>query len=272
MQIDFSAEMYSDPTMRPHLKKLYESQYAAIHQRLDAMPDEPRAIKMTTPDGQTVEAHELRPALYRAAIPDFDNWLAQQSNFSGAAMAEIGAKGAAYARQQLQYIEQDGPDTSSDVRTVFSKGEQILGYINAHGGLTTHVAGKALQAVEKQADALRLSGEAKAAYLQEHGVHALAPLYGDVTVTHYGRSDMPSKREFAQAWYPDHDVDAAHANALSEAKTTLENMEKLQQQSVARLNAMQTFLLHSMEESQESPVPQTEQENPLMQTVAETTV
>ena len=265
MDIDFSAKMYSDPTMRPHLKKLYDSQYAAFYERIDAMPETPTTVSMTMPDGQSVEFHELSAEQYRAAVPSFDKWLELQSRI----MSDTGdipgsLQSVERARQHVQNLEQNDPGSPSGVRTVFATGSEILGYINMDGSVATHAGGSVLQDIAKKADAMGLSGEAKIAYLQDEGKKALSARYGNLQVSNYNTSNMLNKTEFANRWYPHHDTYESYQSALASARAHLEETEQLYQQQMERRNAMQAFLLQSIEDSQSSPMIQAEDENPLM--------
>lgn len=247
----FNKSIFSDPNMRSHLEKLYNAKYAPMRERIENMKEAeanghaPNTVQ--TRNGKI--ATELSAAQYEAAIPSFDKWLDIQQNvispFDFAKQSESGLK---RAQESLERIENDlNPEQPAQVRTVFSDGNQILGYINDDGSLVTHEGGSALQKVAEQADKLNLTGEAKIAYIQEHGAVELSRLYSNLDVTHYNDTNMPTKREFAQTWYPDHDVDASYNSMLKEAKTFLEQQEIFYKQQMQNLNEMRVFLIQSME-------------------------
>ncbi|MDF1749436.1 MAG: hypothetical protein P1V34_11245 [Alphaproteobacteria bacterium] len=264
MDIDFSANMYSDPAMRPHLKKLYDSQYAAFYERIDAMPKTPSTVSMKMPDGQAVEAHEISAEQYRAAVPSFDKWLELQSRMLNDGNLPGSMQSIETARQHLQILEQNSPNSSSGVQTVFSNGNKILGYINVDGSLATHSGGSVLQDIARKADEMGLTGEAKITYLQEQGKKALSEQYSNLRVTQYDASNRPNKTEFARSWYGDHDVNESYQSALANAIAHLAEMETLHQQQMDRRNEMQAFLLQSMQEMQSGQTVYAQEENPLM--------
>lgn len=250
----FNKSIFSNPDMRPHLEKLYNEKYAPMRERIEGMKEAeasgqgPRTVQ--TPDGKT--ATELSAAKYEAAIPSFDKWLdIQQNVISPFDFAEQSKSGLEHARETLLRIENDlNPDHPSQVRTVFSNGNKILGYINYDGGLVTHDDGSALQKIAQQADKMNLVGEARIAYIEKHGAAQLSQQYADLDVTRYNHQNMPTKREFAEKWYPHHNVDAAYNNMLDEAKAFLEQQETFYNRQMQNLNEMRAFLIQSMEEAQ----------------------
>ena len=255
MNINFGASMYSDPTMRPHLQKYYEAKYAPIHDRLDAMADqEPQTIQFENADGELVTGKELSAEQYRNAVPDFDKWLEMQQEFSSR-MADFTQKNIENARDMLTHLQDNHPDTSSGVNTVFANGDQILGYLTEEGGLVTHEGGAALQTISRRASDLGLTGEAKIAYIQKHGTEELARRHGNLQVTSYEGHNIPTKREFANTWYPHHDVDGNYQSSIKEATNQLEKAEELYQQQLKNRADMQAFLIRSMEEDQTTDAP-----------------
>lgn len=257
MNINFGASMYSDPTMRPHLQKYYEAKYAPIHDRIDAMAnEEPQTIQFENADGEMVTAKELSPEQYRKAVPDFDKWLEMQQEFSSR-MADFTKNNVENARDMLAHLQENHPDTSSGVNTVFSNGDQILGYLTEEGGLVTHEGGAALQTISRRASDLGLTGEAKIAYITQHGTAELSRRYGNLQVTSYEGQSIPSKREFANTWYPHHDVDGNYQSSIKEATSQLEKAEELYQKQLKNRADMQAFLIRSMEESQNANAPVT---------------
>ncbi|NMM46624.1 hypothetical protein HH303_19190 [Rhodospirillaceae bacterium KN72] len=252
MDLNFNAEMFSDPTMRPHLKALYDEKYSAIYDRIDAMEEKGAAgqqtISVRGPNGETVEAKEISAAQYRAAIPSFDDWLDFQSTFTQR-MTEMTENSVESARKMVEHLKQDGPDTSSGVRTVFSSGDRILGYINEDGSVVSHSGGSALQDLARQANTLNLTGEDKIAYIRDHATAALSGRFGALKVTDYTEDTMPMKREFAAAWYPGHSAVNDHASNLAAARDHLARMEDLYQNHQKNLSEMKAFLLQHIQEA-----------------------
>ena len=197
---------------------------------------------------------ELSAEQYRNAVPDFDKWLEMQQEFSSR-MADFTQKNIENARDMLTHLQDNHPDTSSGVNTVFANGDQILGYLTEEGGLVTHEGGAALQTISRRASDLGLTGEAKIAYIQKHGTEELARRHGNLQVTSYEGHNIPTKREFANTWYPHHDVDGNYQSSIKEATNQLEKAEELYQQQLKNRADMQAFLIRSMEEDQTTDAP-----------------
>lgn len=245
----FGREIFSSPEMRPYLEDYYESIYAPMRERIAGMKEAeakgqaPRTVSL--PDGTT--ATELCAAQYEAVIPSFDKWLELQQNFSVFDQLEQSASWAEQARQAMDRVETSlDPDRPSGVRTVFSDGNRILGYINEDGGLVVaDPASGALQDIAERANALNFTGEARIAYLRRHGAAELSRLHPNLTVTDYTAATMPTRREFARSWYPSHDVDAAYESALQDIRVSLEEREAWHRQQMQNLNAMRAFLIQA---------------------------
>lgn len=252
MQLDFSSSMYSDPAMRPHLEKLYEQKYAAIRERIDNMDQssEPQTVQMKNADGEIVEGKMFTAEQYRKIIPSFDKWLEMQQKISSFDFFEQTESFVEHARNTVKHLEEHFPDTSSGVRAVFSSGDQILGYINENSGVVVHQGGEMLQKISEQADRLGLSGEEKIAYIQERGEAELSRRHENISVESYGKGSTPTKREFAEKWYPDHQVDDSYDSALAEAREHLKRVEEWHMKQEQNMNEMRAFLLQSMEEAQ----------------------
>lgn len=261
MNINFGASIYSDPTMRPHLQKYYEAKYAPIHDRIDVMANEqPQTIQFENANGEMVTAKELSADQYRNAIPDFDKWLEMQQEFS-ARMADFTASSIQNARDMLSHLQQNHPDTSSGVNTVFASGDKIVGYLNEDGSLVTHEGGAVLQTISRRASDLGLTGDAKITYIQQHGAEELARRQSNLQVISYEGKNIPTKREFANTWYPHHDVDGNYQSSIKEATKQLQKAEELYQQQLKNRADMQAFLIRSMEESQTATAPATANDN-----------
>ena len=252
MDLNFSTEMFSDPSMRPHLKALYDKKYSAIYDRIDAMEEngasEPQTLRMRGPNGQEVEAKQFSADQYRAAIPSFDDWLEVQSTFTQR-MSDMTENSVESARKMVEHLKQNGPDSPSGVRTVFSDGDRILGYINQDGSVVSHSGASALQDLAKRADTLNLKGEDKIAYIRDHAAAALSGRFGNLQITDYTSDTMPTKREFAAAWYPGHSAVNDYASNLAEAQNHLARMEEMYQNHQKNLSEMKAFLLQHIQEA-----------------------
>lgn len=250
----FNESMYSNPDMRSHLKAYYDSKYDAVREGLAARKEAeangefPTTIQ--TQDGKTLTA--ISAEKMEQAIPSFDKWLEMQQNIvSPFDFAERAESSLERAQQHLDHMQSSlHPDQPSNVRTVFSNGSQILGYINEDGGLVTHEGGGALRRTARQAEQQNLTGEEKIAYIQEHGSAELSTLYADFEMTEYDAETTPTRREFSEQWYPHHDVGQAYASQLEAAQNELVQQQALYEQHMKNLNEMRAFLLQVMEESQ----------------------
>lgn len=184
--------------------------------------------------------------------PSVDKWLTiQQKVVSALDMVKQSKAMLGHAQDNLNNLTDVlNPDHSSNVRTVFSEGEQILACIDNDGVLLTHEGAHALHKISQQADKLNLIGEEKIAYIQKHGQAELSHRYADLQVTLYNGAEMPSRREFAEAWYPHHDVEAAYERALKTYKAILAQREVDHARHLQNLNDMRATLLQIMEQAQ----------------------
>jgi len=249
----FNKSMFSDPGMRSYLEEYYEDKYAPVRERIAGMEkaeangEAPKTIR--TRDGQI--ANELSAAQYKAMIPSFDKWLDIQENvISPFEMADQSASSLNQAQKSLETAKKTlDPDSSSGVRTVFSDGDQILAYINKDGSLVTHGGASGLQKIAEQADQLNLTGEAKIAYIQQYGEAELSRCYPGLQITEYDSTNTPSRREFSEQWYPNHDIDAAYGSTLKEAREFQEQQAALYKQQMENLNSFRLAMIQIMEEA-----------------------
>lgn len=251
MQVDYSPSIYSDPSMRSHLEKYYQQKYQPVYERIEAMEASeaagtaPKTVRLS--DTDTV-AIELSAAQYRAAIPSFDKWLELQQGLSEAESRVFDDDAIERTQQRLDFIEDQHPDTSSGVRTVFSDGDRILGYVNDDGSVVTHDGGSALRTVAETADRMNLTGEERLDFIRAEGEKALAS-YSELEVTRYTADAMPTKRAFAEQWYPQHDVDSSYAGALAEMRQHLQWMDEQRERVARNRNDMMLFLIQSQQEA-----------------------
>jgi hypothetical protein len=239
----FSEEMYSDPEMRPYLKQYYEKSYAPMRERIAAMREDgytPRTIQ--NEDGSI--ATEISADQYEAAIPTFEKWLEGQQTIIPR-LRESVETALEHAQRSVENTKANHPDTQSDVRTVFSNGDQILGYVYKNGGLVTHDAGSYMRRFNDQADLLGLSGQARVDYITD----AVSRHYPNVDVHRYNNQNAPTRREFSERWYPDHNVEQAYQSRLAEAQSNLARQEELYRRQQNNINEMQSYLLGLMEQA-----------------------
>ncbi|MEZ5919201.1 MAG: hypothetical protein R3D66_04640 [Alphaproteobacteria bacterium] len=266
----FNKNIFSDPNMRPHLETLYHSKYTPIRKRIEDMKE--AEAKQKAPNivrtRDEIVGTELSASQYESVIPSFDKWLdIQQNVVSPFDFAEQSQSRFKYAQQSLAEIKNTlDPDHPSDVKTVFSDGAQILGYINGDSTLVFHEKGNALQKIITQANQLNLTGETKIAYLREHGAAELSRHYSNLHVIDYSDENVPTKREFLQKWYPNHNIDASYDSMLKDAGAFLEQQEALYKQQIQNLYEMRAFLIQSMEEAQNAQKTVSTEPEPSIQT------
>ncbi|MFC4236710.1 hypothetical protein ACFOY8_16010 [Thalassospira xianhensis] len=242
----FSEEMYSDPEMRPYLEQYYEKAYAPMRERIAAMREDgytPKTIQ--TEDGGV--AQEISADQYEAMIPDFDKWLEGQKTIIPGLhdSVDIFREGA---QRHVDYLEKHHPDSQSDVRAVFSNGDQILGYLYENGGMVTHDRGSHLRTYSDQADKLGLRGQARVDYIAD----AVSRDYSSIDVSRYDDQNAPTRREFSERWYPDHDVDQGYQANLQEARSQLAAAEERYRQQQSNITEMHGYLLGLMEQEQQA--------------------
>ncbi|OKH88272.1 hypothetical protein [Thalassospira sp. TSL5-1] len=245
---DFSEEMYSDPAMRPYLEQYYEKAYAPMRERIAGMrKDNHEPVTFTDSNGNV--ATELSADQYEKMIPSFDKWLEVQQQFSPFDFEQQQAAMLEHAKQSVATLEARNPDSQSDVRVVFSNGNQILGYMDSAGGVASHSGGYALQNIVQKANDMGLRGQARQDYITREGTALLSKQYPNLTVNRYTDETAPTRREFSQKWYPDHDVDQSYASALADARDNLTKQQSQYDRMQSNMRDMQNFLLGLMEQS-----------------------
>ncbi|MEP3116125.1 hypothetical protein [Nisaea sp.] len=250
----FTKEMFSDPSMRPHLENYYETQYSAFRARIEDMKEAEAngtaPNTLTSPDGIT--GTELSAAQYESMIPSFDRWLEMQQQSSVFDQVEFSSGRLEDIKTVEASIEKSlNPDLTSGVRTVFSDGDTILGYINNSGQLTvTHPDGKALAKIADEAKTMNMTSEERIAYIRDRGAAELPRNQINLEITDYTETNMPTRRAFAAEWYPDQDVDARYREALQEIKSSVEQWVAAQDKQMNNLNEMHAFLLQSQQVEQ----------------------
>lgn len=240
-----SASTFTDPTMRPKLQAFYENKKAAAIEQIRARENEPlHEGKIKMPDGseQTLTPIRFTAEMAEKMFASFDQWADfQAKSFDNGG---FGPKRLEMAQKQLDSLQENHPDTKSNVRTTFSNDGALLAYINADGSVVTHGGSqKLIDPILDKANALGLSGQSRVNYLQTEIEKAMAGKYPKLDVTHYSDKDMPTKREFADMWYPDHDVDQHYNSALREARAAMESARAWHDQWQKNMNEMRDFLL-----------------------------
>ncbi|MFH1804331.1 MAG: hypothetical protein ABID63_05520 [Pseudomonadota bacterium] len=241
---DFSKEMYSDPAMRPYLEQYYEKAYAPVRERIAAMRENGYTSKtVQTENGGT--AQEISADQYEAAIPDFDSWLESQKTWVPR-LRESTETALETAQRNLENQQKNHPDTQSDVRVVFSSGDQILGYLYKNGGMAMHDSGSYLRTFSDQAEKLGLTGQAR----QDYIVDAVSKRFSNVEIHRYSDQDAPTRREFSERWYPGNNVDQSYQSSLEEARANLAQRQELYRRQQNNIREMQSYLLGLMEQDQ----------------------
>ncbi|WP_193181178.1 hypothetical protein [Nisaea sediminum] len=246
-QISYNREMFSDPGMRPYLEEYFNAKMEPMRERIaemeaaEARGEASKTVK--TADGRT--ATELGASFYKAAMMDFDDWLTLHSDpdsplnriFRGTGMAEM----------HLDYLEENGPDSSSDVAVVFaSRSQGIVGHVGDEGGVASHAGAEILRWIADQANELRLTGQERIDYVKEQGLKALKAVYGDIEVVDYRNGERPTKRDFMARWYPSVDVDRDYAMQLREAREQLAQAQSMEQNRLRNRDELVEFVVQMM--------------------------
>lgn len=242
MQI--SASTFSDPAMREQLQQYYENKKAALYETLKSREPLPETVSIRTGDGQvgTVKAIPISAEKMVGALVSFDKWLELQAkSFENPVM---GPKGIERAQEQIDRMKANSPDSPSEVRSTFSSEGSLLAYVNADGGVMISNAAQAkLQPVLDRANSLGLAGEQRISFLNQEIGAALAETYPELKTSRYDGSNAPSKRQFAQMWYPSHDVDSHYDDAMAAARDHFDSVEAWHKQWQGNMNDVRSFLL-----------------------------
>lgn len=256
--MQLNSSIFTDPSQRVGLEKYYENKKTVLINSLKAREADPSfqatfSSEVTTPDGTTLSGKGWRITAEMAerAMVSFDKWLEIMADTSESREIQFDM-----AQQRMDMLQAESPDSSSHVRTTFAVGGQLLAYINEdgslvtsnigprHGETVTHTALElTVQAIVRQADAMRLSGESRIDYLNREVGNALSNERGDVTMTSYDSGASPTKREFGKAWHTTFDVDQVYADALADARASYDGGKVWHDQWQENLREMQTYLL-----------------------------
>lgn len=249
-QISYNPEMFSDPGMRPYLEEYFNAKMEPMRERIaemeaaEARGEPPKTVK--TADGRTATA--LGASFYKAAMMDFDDWLTLHSD-PDSPLNRI-FRGTGLAETHLAYLEENGPDSPSDVALVFASASQgILGHVGDEGGIASHAGADVLRWIADQANELNLTGRARIDFVKERGLEALKTLYGDIEVVDYRTGERPSKRDFMARWYPAVDVDRDYAMQLREARDQLEQAQSMERNRLRNRDELVDFVVQMMSDA-----------------------
>jgi hypothetical protein len=245
LAVQLNASIFSNPAMRPQLEQYYEHQKAEARAIFEARDREGyQDIELSLPDGQTATFTPLR--LTADALVSFDEWMNIQQTIHASSERHL-----EMAQKNLERLAAHDPDTSSNVRTVVTSGDNILGYVNADGTMVTHSNGECLQVIANKANDLGLQGQKRIDYMTREINRSLSQMKGDFNIIQYDESNSPTKREFAAAWYPNFDVDQHYLDAMAEARASYNSALEWSSQRQANLDKMQAFFL-TMQEADQS--------------------
>lgn len=246
MQI--TAATFADPAMRQYLQTYYENQKAEAVASWKARDPIPDNAEFRLPDGSVLigKAVEISAEQMEKAIVPFDQWLDFQiDRFTNPG---LGPKRLEMAQQQLDFVQANGPDSSSNVRTTFSSKGVLLAALYADGTtMTSNGSAQILTPILDRANDLELTGQKRTDYLTREIQVALSKRHRDLNVTSYPDNTIPTKREFGQLWHPNFDIDDHHASAIAEAQASYEDAYAWYQQSQTNLDQMRDFLLKMQE-------------------------
>jgi len=224
-----------------------------MHERIadmkEAEANGAKAKTITMPNGSV--ATELSAAQYEAVIPSFDKWLEMQKEFSAFDMSEQGKSMMAFAERNVDHLEKAlNPDASSNVRSVFSDGDEVVAMFYNDGHVASYKNHKQIQTIVKDADAKGLTGQQRVSCIQDQIEAKVASRNPDIHMKEYDIADMPSRRELSNMWFPNHNVEESYDTAMKEALQFLQERREVQAKQNEGLRAMRDFLIRSMEEMQ----------------------
>lgn len=243
--MQFDASTFSDPAMRSYLQQYYDTKKAALIDSLQGRDSEPKEVTFKLPDGTEGKgtAIPMTAEFVEKALVSFDKWLELQAD----TFDSFGPDDLAEAERHMAMVKANNPDSSSDVRSTFSRDGTLLAYVTQGGGLATSNGAGWLQSIARQADELGLQGEQRVDYLNREIEKALSAKFTGVDVTTYDSGSSPTKREFAAAWQPGFDVDSHYADALAEAQSHLDNAQSWHNNWARNMNDIRSFLLSAQE-------------------------
>lgn len=245
--MEINASTFSDPAMRDQLQQYYEHKKAEIIAAIDARDPLPSEVKVRTRDGKThtAQAINLTGEQVANALVSFDKWLDFQAD--ALTNGRFSKSAVANAREQMDAVERNSPESSSFVRASFAENGVLLAYVNDDGTLvTSNGVGNSLKSVTQRADDLGLTGEQRVQYLTREIEAALSD-HDDLVTASYGQAASSSKRAFAKTWYPEFDIDQHYADTVTQAQASVQEANAWQRQQEINLNEIRNFLLSLQE-------------------------
>jgi hypothetical protein len=249
--MQLSAAIFNDPTQRANLQKYYENKKSELINTLKTREADPSfeanisgEIKM--PDGTTraVSGNLMTAEMAEKSLVSFDKWLETTKMIyeSQERMYEM-------AKKSLDFMEANNPDSPSGVHSTFSKDGTLLAYINNDGTMAlSNGSDKYLLHLTEKANEQGLTGKARADYLHREVQAELSKHFKDIDVATYNDQTSPTKREFANMWYKDFNIDQAHNDAMMAAQAHYNDAKAWHDQMQKNMKEMQAFLLSLQEE------------------------
>lgn len=247
MQI--SANMFTDPTMRPGLQQYYEAKKASAVEALKARENNPlpAEVSMKGADGQVLTAKviPISAEQMEKAFVNFDVWLELQQRLGDSSGTRL-----EMAQRQLDAIAQNNPDSPSNVRATFSNDGTMLAYIHATGGVVmSNGSERYLQPVLDKVNGMNLTGQSQVDFLTREITKALSEKYDNLKTVSYDNQTMSTQRQFSNQWHKGFDIDQHYADALKEARASYDEAQSWHKQWQSNLNDMQRFLLDYQEQA-----------------------
>lgn len=255
--------LFSDPTQRAGLQSYYENMKTDLINTLKAREADPNfqssfTAKIQMPDGTSKEVtgNLFTAEMAKKSLVSFDEWVStmEQIHASQTRMFEV-------AKNRLDMLMAESPDSSSHVRTTFSANGQLLAYINADGALVTSNIGpkhgdtttihtrleQKLHQITQQADAMNLIGQRRIEYLNREVKNVLSQDFNNLNTTVYDSTTSPTKRAFSKMWHTQFNIDQVYNDALAEAQDSYNNAKAWHDQQQNNLNKINAYLLSLQE-------------------------
>lgn len=237
----FSTSSLTDPSLRSQLQSVYEAKKAAAVEGWDQRPDLPAEAKMKMPDGsvETLTVIPITADQLQRAFVDFDTWLETMVQ-----TGEFNDTTVTHATDRLAQVEAMNPANSAEIASTFSQDGVLLAYIREDGTLVTSNGSEDVLAdLREQGEASGLSGQLLADYLTTKVTEKLAEAYPYLDVETFNAESSPTIGEFASRWSRDFDADAVYAEALADAKASLDGARDWADRWQANLYEIQGILM-----------------------------
>ena len=240
--MEITASILTDPTMRDELQQYYESKKAKAIESWKTREPFVGEVKMLNEDGSYETATLIPIEKLKLSFASFDEWLNfQVESFDNSG---FGPKSMEMAEKMLSHVQKETPDSSSNVRSTFSNDGVLLAYVNTDGSiLTTNGSERILNPIIEKANDLGLSGQERVNYLSREAKAALSKNYKGLNVVTYNNSNIPTKREFADIWYDNFDIDQNYRDMMTQAQEQYDSVNEWFQQWQKNMNEMRDYLL-----------------------------